>query len=62
MTVINDGQGRDVFMINTIESKMCGKVLSDRESILRTEVQRIYSLSSNHDAVVQKALTHSDQG
>lgn len=47
-------------MINTVESKM---LASDRKSILKIEVQRIFPLTSkpNHDAVVQAAMSHSDQ-
>lgn len=65
MTVTNDGQARYVFMINILENKMFSrnKVIPDKKSILRTKVQRLFSLKSNynHDAVGQKSLSYYDQ-
>lgn len=53
------------FMISILENKMLSrnKVLPDKKSILRTKVQRIFSLKSNynHDVVGQKSLSHYDQ-
>lgn len=53
------------FMIGILENKMLSrnKVLPDKKSILRTKVQRIFSLKSNYnrDVVGQKSLSHYDQ-